>query len=670
MGRRPSRRSAGIRRPGLEDPASRGAPPGTATGNGAPSATLPAGGRRFPPWLAVAAASVPVRVAALALLVVVAYGGALGAGVAWDDTYLISANPAIRTLERPWRFFTDASTLSPNGGTDLAQYRPLRTLAYALQFAIFGGNAWGFHLVSILLHALVGWLVGTLALTLFGRGGWLAATIWLLHPAVSENVLYLAAQGNLLCLVSALAATISHLRWLETGSNRYRGAAVVSACAAMAAYEFGVVLPALLVIAEAVWLWGGRTSTASPLRRHAPYWLALGAFLALRAAVAEPSGERTWWAGSWTAALLHQLGLWAEGWRLTLLPVAQKVRYFPTDVPEWAPAPIAVLLHLALAALVARAVLTGRGRLPAACIAWWYMAQAPTSNLLVSNPGFMLAPRFLFLALVLPVAATAAWISGRRLPRWWSAAAAAAALAAIVLVRHQAGVWQSPITLNRAIVAAEPRDFGGQYVLGFAYFMGGETVRVRQQLAIARSIAPEFARIYLILGEVELREGHVIEAHAAYRRYLELEPGPIEPKLRLAEISAAVGQRQAALDWMATIGGIERRDPCSRARAELALARVEAALGRRDAIGSRVDRALASWSHTSDVLFQSGALLVGIGQRERGLEVLRRAAEQAGRDYAERVGDFAWLNMDGMRPLLPLTPDVGFASVLVPKVGP
>jgi hypothetical protein len=590
--------------------------------------------------------------------------------VTWDDTFLVAGNPAIRTLESPWRFFSDPWTIAATGRDVLSQYRPLRTLLFALQFALFGGQAWGFHLVSLGLHLIAGWLVGLLAARLFGRGGWLAAAIWLLHPAVSENVLYLAAQGNLLCLDLGLAAVLAHLRWLETRSPWVRAGALASLFLAMTAYEFGAVLPVLLVVAEAVWSWRAGKPPGTALRRHAPYWAVLAAFVVLRALVAEPVPRPPWWGGSWTAALLHQLGIWLEGWRLTLLPLGQRVRYLPPDIPAWAGPPVAVLAHLALGAAVVRAFLTGRGRTSAACVVWWYASQAPTSNIVVTNLGYMFAPRFLFLALVLPVAAAAAWLGGRARQHLLAAGLAVAAVAAVALVRHQVEAWQSPLTLNREILAANPDDFGGHYSLGWALSLCGEDRQARAELETARRLAPSYPYTHFLLGEIMLRSGDMRGAHRAFTTMLGLQPNVIEPKLRLAEITTAVGEHRAARDWLATVGSPELLAPSARARAELTLARIEYALGDRNGVPERVDRALAAWPHTADTLFEGGVLLSYCGQRERGRELLRRAAEQVGRDYTDRVGDFAWRDLALLRPLVPLTPAWRFASFSVPEVGP
>ena len=670
MGIEPTPRAAAARGNGFEDRENHQAPSASVEKCSTRNVTARPTSRPSSGLLAALAESVPIRIAFLALLVAAAYGGALRAGVVWDDTYLVSSNPAIRTLAQPWRFFVDPWTLSPVGGNSLSQYRPLRTLLFALQFALFGGSAWGFHLVSILLHALTACLLGSLTQALFGRGRWLAVTVWLLHPAVSENVLYLAAQGNLLCLGFSLLAVVAHLRWIAGGSSQWRAGSLAAFFLAMTAYEFGALLPLLLVIAEVVWSREGRVSSVPPLRRHLPFWVVLGAFLALRTAVAAPVPRNPWWEGSWINALLCQLRLWVEAWRLTVLPLSQKVRYLPPDIPEFATVWVAILLHLALAALVVRALWTGKGRVVAACVAWWYVAQTPTSNIIVTNLGYMFAPRFLFLALVLPVAAFAAWLADRASRRVALGAVAVGTLLSVVLVRHQVDVWQSGLSLNREIISTNDNDFGGHYSLGWSLLLSGDRAGAERELETARSLAPSWPLTHFLLGELRAQAGDLKAAHIEYSTVGKLDASYLEPRLRLAEVSIQAREWQAGRDWLATVGTFDRLDPYARARIELTLARLELATGDRSRVPARVQRGLDTWTHTADVLFESGVLLSYCGQKERGRELLAKAAERAGRDYFDMVGDVAWLNLAVLRPLVPLTPPGRFASFSIPVVGP
>jgi tetratricopeptide (TPR) repeat protein len=586
--------------------------------------------------------SVPVRLAALVLLAVVAYGGILDASVAWDDAAILSANPAIRSLARPWRFFTDPGTIDPAGGAMLAQYRPLRTLLYALQFAVFGGHAWGYHLVSLLLHGLCAFALGLLTARLFGSGGWLAAGAWLLHPVLSENALYLAAQANELCFLGTALALRLHLEWLDGGRGWKHAAAVIAAVGAMFSYEFGALVPLLLVLTEVVWRSRGGKVRGALLARHLPYWVALGVFLAVRGAVVGSFPHREWWQGSWGGSVLMQLRLWLEGLRLSVLPVVPLPRYMPYDIPGWATFPLALLVHGVLLGVFVAGLVKRRPLIPVV-IAWWYLAQAPTSNLLVPNLGYPFATRFLFLAMLLPVAAAASWVVARaRRNRVVGAVIVIAAVAAIGADRQQTRIWKDDVSLFREIARRSPADFTAHYNLAQSYLRQGMTSSAVAELTRAAEIDPGYAPTFVSLGDVARARGNATGSREFYEMALERYSKNIWARIGLARLDLAEGRPVRARSWVEPIGSLASWPPYSQARLEVGLAEVAGRLGRCSEARQRVGDALRQWRRTSDVLFPAGRTLVRCGDRREGVALLCRASEVARTEYLDMVGDTAW----------------------------
>ncbi len=590
---------------------------------------------------AIARGSVPVRVAAMGLLLAVAYGGALRAGVAWDDLEILSSNPAIKTLARPWRFFSDSATIGQFTPAWLSQYRPLRTLGYALQFAVFGGGAWGYHFVSLLLHALGALAVGRLTRAMLGRGGWLAAAIWLIHPALSENALSLAAQGNLLCVLLATLSAMWHLEWLELSSPWRRVASLAAALGAMLAYESGVLVPGLVIAAELVW----RHERGKPQRRwlvqHLPYWVLLACFLSVRQLVTAPLPPQGWWGGTWSASLVMQLRVWTEGWRLTLFPVAMLVRYKPADIPALITPGLAIAVHLAIAAFAARAASRRKGFPLLVAVAWWYLAQAPTSNLLVPNPGYPFAPRFLFLALVLVTATAAAAITGFA-TRWPAVSALGCAVllvAAAAVDRRQTETWQNSGTVFAAMARNDPGDFGAQFNLGWFDLRCGDTAGAAEHLQRAATVNPGDGRPDYLLGKAALLVGRADRARSHFVRSLEIERRQIEPRVSLAELEIADGHYDQALAWLAPIPETARVAGPSRASLELALAEAAAGRGACGEAGERSRRAVGYLPASSRSTFAAAVVLRHCGFRDEALEHFRQAAQQAHDEYVLMIGE-------------------------------
>lgn len=600
--------------------------------------------RTQPAWLTTLAASIPVRVALLALLATLAYGASLSSGVAWDDAEQLSANPSIRSLERPWRFFTDPSTATPYGGAFMSQYRPLRTLLFAVEFALFRGHAWGYHLVSLLLHGLGAFAVARLTRALFGRGEFLAAAIWLVHPALSDSVLYLAAQGNLLCVLGVLLACAWHLEWLDSRRPAARVGSLVACAGAMLAYEYGLVAPLLVLLAELVWRARRGQSLRPQVLAHLPLWAVLGTVLALRFAVVAAPDREPWWGGSWPAALALQLRIWVEGWRLSLLPLGPiPPRYMPETVPAWITPALAVIVHLVLAALVIGALVRGRRRIGfAAAVVWWYVAQAPTANLVIPIPGHPFASRFLIVALGLPVALVAGWLAERPRPARLAWAAVGLWVAAGVVVdRHQTRVWASTRSLFAEVVRQHPDDVFGHLDLGAALMDCGDWERAVSAMAKARDLSPRYPEVHYALGQLAASRGRTVEARAHFTEALRLAPRHVPARVELARLLAADGLVPAAATWLSGIGPYEHYPAPMRARFEASMAEVALARGDCNEAGRRARDAVRLWPHRFPILRAAGAVLVRCGAGAEGREILRRAAERAREDYLDMVGESA-----------------------------
>src|SRR5678815_1828167 len=98
------------------------------------------------------------RVVALATFILaglVIYAPALHGELIWDDEYLVGQNPFYRSpifiLEafRHYLFFDSFSTY----------YRPVQNLSYILDYWLWHGNPFGYHLTNIIIHSFSGFLL-------------------------------------------------------------------------------------------------------------------------------------------------------------------------------------------------------------------------------------------------------------------------------------------------------------------------------------------------------------------------------------------------------------------------------------------------------------------------------------------------------------------------------
>lgn len=232
------------------------------------------------PLVARLRAALPLMLGLVVVLIV--YARTLQAPFLWDDRALLDA-PTIRDLDYPWNYLTTPFWNRADARESLF-YRPIVSFSLALDHAIHGGNASGFHLTNVVLHLLAVGLVYALA----RRHGAarapaaLLATLWGLLPRLSESVAWISGRTDELCAVFVLAA------WLVYRSANARRVLVASGLAflALLAKEGGIAAVLAITVAELY----PKPSRAA-LLRLAPLALLTGAYFTLRAAAlsgAEP----------------------------------------------------------------------------------------------------------------------------------------------------------------------------------------------------------------------------------------------------------------------------------------------------------------------------------------------------------------------------------------------
>src|SRR4051794_37008721 len=98
----------------------------------------------------------------------VAYLPALRGGLLWDDNMHVT-QPDLQSFHGLWRIWFDL------GATQ--QYYPLLHSAFWLEHRIWGDAVLGYHVLNVVLHAAVSFLVVLLVRRLSLPGAWLAGLL-------------------------------------------------------------------------------------------------------------------------------------------------------------------------------------------------------------------------------------------------------------------------------------------------------------------------------------------------------------------------------------------------------------------------------------------------------------------------------------------------------------
>ena len=183
--------------------------------------------------------------------------------VFFDDDKAILYNAALRQPSFS-KFFS---------GQNLGMYAPLTWLAYWLGSAFSGQDAWGYHLLGVLLHAVNSVLIFILLRQLTGQhwAAFAAALLFTVHPVQAEAVCWAAALSTVLFSTFYLGSALAYLRWTKAGNTGWLALSVGIFLLSTLAKSAAVTLP-LLLIAIDFYRFG------RPERRH---WLAKLPYVAI-----------------------------------------------------------------------------------------------------------------------------------------------------------------------------------------------------------------------------------------------------------------------------------------------------------------------------------------------------------------------------------------------------
>jgi hypothetical protein len=191
---------------------------------------------------------------ALSVLIVIAtFSGSLEYGFVSDDTAFFVNNPNL--VSQPLAEYFKKGVWEFSSAADIAKgqlYRPFALLSYRTQAELWGDNPFGFHLTTVLVHALVTVLVFYLLSFLIpsanGRALALATLLFAVHPVQVEAVCWILGNNDVWAAFwlfgGILFVVHSHAK------NRYYmvAAAMLAMLAAMLTKEVAYTAPGLLAI--------------------------------------------------------------------------------------------------------------------------------------------------------------------------------------------------------------------------------------------------------------------------------------------------------------------------------------------------------------------------------------------------------------------------------------
>lgn len=121
-------------------------------------------------------------------------------GFVWDDEEQIVNNTIIHSLSNTPLFFKGSTFNTGGAGLSGWYYKPLMTMSFAISYAFFKNNAFGFHLFQLIIHLLNSILVFLIFYHFFKKEPLtlILSLIFAIHPGISEAVFYISATQEVL----------------------------------------------------------------------------------------------------------------------------------------------------------------------------------------------------------------------------------------------------------------------------------------------------------------------------------------------------------------------------------------------------------------------------------------------------------------------------------------
>lgn len=533
------------------------------------------------------------------------YANSLGNELFWDDYENILDNHYLRDWRHFPKFFSEP--LNAGSGLTIWTWRPALLIIWSILWRLFDYWPPVYHFANIAFHIANAVLIYFLFKKLFQKpaAALLPALIFLIHPVQNEGVNVVSFLGEPLWTFFFLLSANFYCLFRQDNKraapwqNRYYWLAFLAAALALLAKEMAVVIPALLLVMDFLFLAGGKNwkdKLGAALKALWPFLLISAIYVVLRLTVLDFPPKPNF---SDLSEYYHSASLgirfvivsyslmkffsslfWPVGLRIEGGNAEESV--LKNDL-SFAIGGSAIILGL-----IALAILTKK-RWPAASLGifWFFIGLAPLLNPI--TPARISAQEHLFYFPLIGIAAALCFAGTKLLPtaiKWRQIAAAAFVilvifLSALTISRNL--TWQNFVTLfadyhrkmppsarslnglaigyllKRDYQKAEPlylqaRDLDPNLPithinLGRLYYETGRTELAVKELETANRLLPDTYQILVPLAGAYARAGDGKTAEDYYFRAIELKPNFPAAYYDLAMMYQNLGRGDAAITY-------------------------------------------------------------------------------------------------------------------------
>lgn len=454
-----------------------------------------------------------------------------------DDNALIIDNyPYISDVSNIGKIFSSDVFFS----TDKNYYRPILNLSFLIDTTLFGSVPGAYHLTNIILHILAASLVFILFLKL-GRSrnlSFFLATLFLVHPLLTQAVAWIPGRNDLLLGVLILASWLLFLNFSERPRLWTYLGYLFFFWLAILTKETAIFLPILTVFyflfirPERVnrhdrWLLVAGSGTVIF------FWLLMRSF-ALGISGQEASGAIVSALNNSPAVLLY-LGKLLFPFNLQVFPILEDSNLFFG---------LASLVVMALALWFSK---SKRLEYLIFGLLWYGLFLAPSFVRLTGLPDFLEHRSYLPFVGFLLILAETDWVSGPVKREKLRSFLALVLLTAFFIISYlHSGVFRGRLEFWEAAVKGSPHSPLVQRNLGAMYYLDGRWDEALKHYSTALTLNPSEPMAHNNIGVIYLNQEKYVEAEREFLEELEVNPGYDKALFNLGESYFFRGQKEEA----------------------------------------------------------------------------------------------------------------------------
>jgi tetratricopeptide (TPR) repeat protein len=480
---------------------------------GSPESTSKAAGWLFP--------LVPVVIAAAASV------NSLWNDFATDDLQQVLANNFIKRLSNLPHAFTTSVWAFANGDVVFSvdsYYRPLFSALFCINHALFGTIPFGWHLVNVLIHVGVTFLVFVVIKDLTQQRSLLSsasASLFAVHPTHAESVAWTSGVTDPLMALFLLPSFLFYVKWRRNGNRALLSLSLLLYFFALLTKETSLALPIVVTGYELLYerrskLW---SSLANATARGAIFVPPTLVYFAMRYnalhSLLFTGGSRFpshWGLLTAPTAVLKYL-------KLMLVPIGYSYQHLtrfvtnPFQAAFFGPVAVIALITAALLRFGSKEVKFGM---------LWFIAFLLPSLAAISqfDQEYVVQERYLYLPSIgfcFVFALGIEWLRGRSLDRVQGRVLAPVLTVVLIAIWATAyvvnnHVWRDSISVYKNTVAKAPDSAEAHCTLSRAYYETGRAREAQIEADRALELDPDLGMTYLNLSYYAHRSGRMNQA--------------------------------------------------------------------------------------------------------------------------------------------------------------